>query len=616
MPDYRIKTTTSALALALMAPAALAQDGTISIYTYQTGVDLGSAGVSVDVMDETALEENPEGSVSAKLDSLPGVSITPAGPLGGTVNLRLRGLSGAYAPVYVNGIDVSDPSAPKTEFYWENILPGSITRAEVIRGSQSARFGSNAIAGAVAMQEVRAPQIQGKEASIHLETGSYGTTTLTVGAGVATQRAGIAFQVGSVESKGYSSLEDVANMGDTDGFAGQRLSFDAYVDATDDIRLGLTGFRQRHKAEYDNCKDSSWVSSEDCYNNNISTGLRAYAEISYGAVSHEIDLTRFEISRDDYQDGKLNNASDGKRRSWSYRGSWDTTQDLTLSTGVDGKTESRLPADDEASLNGVFTEALWTPTPGLDLAMSLRRDKHSLFGIFDSSRASVSYQIDGTTVHIMAAKGFRAPSLDELFDTTYGNTNLQPETSKSYELGISQEFTGGARVSATLFRTEITDLIAYFDPDGSAGPIPGKYDQVQGTSRTEGFELTGYFPLGEMAQFEGNYTNTKSSDQKGIQQQRVPQHDLSLSLSGNITQDLSAGLSLQRKMDWAPTYGAGFSKENVDDFTTVSARIAYDFTPGLTGYMRVENLTNTQYQVIPDYQTADRSVYFGINADF
>lgn len=605
MSHARLTATVSMLALTLAAPA-FAQDTltTFSIYTYQTAVDLNATGATVDVITEDELDESPEGSVAATIDALPGVSAYTNGPLGSPSSVRLRGLPDRYTSVLYNGIDITDPSSTQTQFDWANILMDDVTRVEVLRGTQSARFGANAIGGAVAMSGAQAPDTPGTEYSINLEGGSYNTQRAALSMGFATERFGFAISATEARTEGYSAIENAPGYDDKDGYKGKQLSFDTYVDVTDGLRLGLTGFKQEGTSEYDNC---GWPSSADCYSQNDTQGLRGYAEISYGNFAHTIDATKFEITRDYFANGIFQYGGEGERRTMSYRGSWSPSEAYTLSFGLDRKEEDMTGAANDATINGAFIEALWSPNADLDLALSLRRDDHSAFGVFNSGRASASYNLGNTTIRSVLATGFRAPSLNELYGPWGANPNLTPETSRSFDIGVEHAFANGASIGATLFMTEINDLIDY---------VGFGYAQINGTSKTHGVELSALYPLGDMAQIEGTYTHTIARDPNGNQLARMPEHDLSLTLSGDMSDKVSGALTVQHKAGWAPTSGAFFTTKAVEDFTVVNARVGYEFAPGFEAYARVENLFDTDYQVIPDYQTAGRSVYFGINADF
>ena len=90
-------------------------------------------------------------------------------------------------------------------------------------------------------------------------------------------------------------------------------------------------------------------------------------------------------------------------------------------------------------MGGGWVQAIWTPTDPLTLTASVRQDEHSLYGGHTTWRATGSYNFDtGTRLHSSIGTGYRAPSLYELYDPTYGNADLHPETSLSFDFGVEQ----------------------------------------------------------------------------------------------------------------------------------------------------------------------------------
>ena len=167
---HRILSSVSILALTAL-PAA-AQDvmdlDMITVFANQTDTPLSRTGTSVDIIDEDEIADTPSASLSSVISRTPGVTFTqPDGPAGlsysGANYVRLRGLDQKYAPVLLNGIDISDPSATQTSFDWKNTLLGGISRVEVVKGSQSALYGSEAVAGVIATADAdRARRIEGQ----------------------------------------------------------------------------------------------------------------------------------------------------------------------------------------------------------------------------------------------------------------------------------------------------------------------------------------------------------------------------------------------------------------------------------------------------------------------
>lgn len=596
--------TASALALA-SAGGTQAQQivdlGTVTIYAQQVPLDLGRSGATVDVIEKQALDNTGATTAADQLATLPGVSVVSNGGPGTLSDVRVRGLAPYYSPVLYNGIEITDPSSTQTQFNFGNLLPGAVDRAELIRGSQSARFGGGAISGVIALDGAKAPEPGERFLSYSMEVGSYGTRSGTLETGIATDRAGVALGFSSLSIEGFSAVEDA--FPDDDGFDGTQVSLDSYFDLTDTLRVGLSAFRFDGTVEYDNC---GWPASGDCVSDAVSKGLRGYAELMTGAVDHVLDVTAYRIDRENTENG-VASRFEGERDTIGYRGTWFASDRYALSFGADWEREAAPQLGEETTTAGLFAEATWTPRADLDVAVSLRHDDHSSFGGFTSGRAALAWTFaPATTLRAVLSNGFRAPSLNELYGPFGANPDLDPEQSQSFELGLEHGYANGTVVRATAFYTEIDDLIGYTTA----------YTQVPGTSVTQGIEFAGQVPLGSRAMLDGSFTYTDARDANDDPLQRVPRYDLSLTLSGEITQRMTGALSVQHLADWADTFGTGFAPEPVEDFTVVNARLGYDITDAVEAYLRVENLFDTDYQRIPDYQTPGRSVYFGINADF
>ena len=593
----------------------------ITVYANQTDFTLARTGTSVEVLTGEQIEQSPATTLADTLDDLPGVSAVGNGGPGQTTALSIRGLPNRYAPVYVQGIETTDTSAPQAIFNFANVLPGGVTRAEVVKGSQSALYGSEAIAGIVALDLARAPQEPGREGTATLEAGSYGTRSATLTYGIAQDGWGLALSASRFVTDGFSAVE-APGYDEDDGFAATQFGLDGYVDVTPDLRLGLSGFTFNSDGDYD---ANTFGNPEEGTFSTDSYGLRAYAQLQTGAVAHELSFSRYDIDRT-VSSGGFDDGFTSVRDVAAYSGTWQIDPDRSLTFGLDhSREEASFSAatydafwtrngtarnSEEVDNTGVFAEYAMAWTPQLDMVLSLRHDEHSEFGGEWSGRTALSYRAtEALTLRATLAKGYRAPSLYELFDPTYGNTNLDPETSRSYELGADYAFAGGARVGATIFHTEIEDLINY---DFAVGG----YAQVPGTSVSRGVELTGAVPLGARVDLTGSFTYTDARDANDDPLQRVPRYDLALGLDARITDALRAGVTLTHKADFPDTYGIGFAPESVDDFTTVNASVSYEFRNGLQAYLRVENLFDEQYNVVPDYQTSDRAAYFGIRASF
>ncbi|MDZ7708788.1 MAG: TonB-dependent receptor plug domain-containing protein [Roseovarius sp.] len=89
---------------------------------------------------------------------------------------QLRGLPARYVGVRINGIDVTDPSGPQTQFNFGGLTGAGLGRIEVLKGSQSALYGSEAIGGVVDITTWR-PERDGLSGEVRAEAGRYETYT-------------------------------------------------------------------------------------------------------------------------------------------------------------------------------------------------------------------------------------------------------------------------------------------------------------------------------------------------------------------------------------------------------------------------------------------------------
>ena len=166
---------TSCALCALAATPALAQDTVeldmITVLANQTRTALERSGSSVTVISADEVRDAPTTRLSDRLAFEPGISASSAGPLGNNSNLRIRGLGGGYVPVLIDGIDVTDPGGPSRAFDFGPLTTAGIGRVEVLKGSQSARFGLNAVGGVVNIESLR-PTEDGVHGFAEAEAGS------------------------------------------------------------------------------------------------------------------------------------------------------------------------------------------------------------------------------------------------------------------------------------------------------------------------------------------------------------------------------------------------------------------------------------------------------------
>ena len=591
-------------------------------------------GVSLQVVSQEDLQQAGNIQLADYLATLPGLSMTQSGPAGTDATLRIRGAGAGLIGVYVDGILVNDPTTTSGGFGgFSSLTTGSIRRVEVLRGSQSATFGGNAVGGVISITTVDAPRDEdGKQQSFDIEAGSYGRLGASYGLTQKTGALTLSLGLSHTQADGFSSADENAGNTEGDPFSTTRLSFGATYRVNPDVTVGITAFVDDSDYEFDEFAAAPVDGTPgDETGRATLTGIRAFADVNNGIWNHKLNLTYLQTDRAVESrtvgaetaanfGSPFQSSFDGERVTASYVATTEALANQRLSFGIDWREEKaryvNLSAGSATTrTTGAFIENIWSPQDNLDISASLRVDDSSSFGQETTGRIAFSWRAsENTTFRGAVATGYRPPSIDELFGNYpgafpfAGNPDLMPEESLSYELGVEYGFDNGGSLSATLFHLEVDNFIEYqFEvPVSTVRNVPGK-------TVFEGLELAVSYPLGSRATLTGAYTLTDAASADGDRVARVPRHDLSLSIKTEITDRLHADLSVRHVADRPDD---GFPAVAMDDYTVVNANFLYEITESLESNFRIENLFDEQYQQVAGYGTSDRAFYVGLSSRF
>lgn len=597
----------------LIAPSALmAQDvggavielEDIVVFGGLLPTNLDTTGATIDVANSADIQREGA-SATAALDLLPGVSVSANGGLGSSATVRIRGLSGPYVGVRIDGIDVTDPSGPQTAFNFGRLTTGSLDRLAVVKGTQSAVYGSEAIAGVVEVETWR-PEVSGVSGKAQLELGSFETRSANLSFGYLDDRAELALSLGRVTSEGYSARD---TDDENDGFEQSLVNLFAAYQVSDAIRIGFNGFWSEGTAEYDQAATDPRGEIDE-----TRRGVRMFGEVQAGAWTHELSFSRYEIERFD----PVGFTRDflGERDTVAYLAKGDLSSGVSLAFGADWSEERAALDGDayDASNSAVFAEVKATPTDAVELSLTLRYDDYSDFDGQLSGRAALSYRLDeATTVRASLGTGYRAPSLYERFGPYAGSTPLDPEESLSFDLGIEHSYGDRGTVKATVFWAEIDNLIGFGSgPNCLPSQTFGCYIQTDGTTETRGLELSGSYAITDRVRVSGAYTLT-NTENDGERVVRVPRHDLSLALEADVTDRLQVGINMTRVSDTLDGFG---TLTPLDDYTVWDVSARYAITDMASVYGAIDNVGDVSYQTVRGFNAPDRTIRFGVETSF
>lgn len=596
---------TTFLAAPLIAQSAVVKDE-IVVTASALPERVEETPATVTVITRQEIEERAARDVSDVLREVPGLSVARIGSSGHQTTIFTRGANGAHTLVLWNGIEVSPPFfGGSSGFDWGQFSTAGVEQIEVVRGPFSALYGSEAVAGVINVLTVPA------RAGVH--------ASVEGGEGLLNGQAAGSYVRGSLAVSGsFESRRD-------DGFATnddfEQQSANAALRWTTAAQLGV-GLRARYN-RYDlgiptnlDFDLDELVSSPLRRQDGDEWQVAVPIDQTIGNFSYDLVLS--ESRREDL----LEDPGDPFGPFWqttsseSHRGRLVTrTKTAAIGTLVAGAEYEHIAVDDvtnfgpnflgkERTERSLFLEDRYSATIGgsrLELSAGARYDDYETFGSEVSPRVAAAWLAGGNKFHVAYGEAFRAPYLGEMFSPFGGNPNLRAERSRSFEAGFERFFTN-AQVALTLFHDRYRDLIT------NAGFVLANV----GRARARGAEVSAQARVRERVNGGLTYTYTDAENlDTGEALLRRPKHSGSafVSVRQGITQANLVLLRTGERPDILPVLP--FSRTTNEAHTTVDVNVQVDlgrFSP----YVKVENLTDVEYEEVLGYASPSRRVIVGI----
>jgi vitamin B12 transporter len=615
----------------ILAGAAAAPAETIVVTANRAPQPLNRVGQSISVVDRAELDRRQAQAVADVLRTLPGVSIARNGGLGGVTTVFIRGAESDQTVALIDGVKLNDPSTVGGGFNFGNLLVGNIERIEVLRGSQSVLWGSQAIGGVVNMV-TRQPG----EALRFNARGEYGwrnTANLVGNVSGKLGRLSASLGGGWLRSDGISNYSERRGGRERDGYENIGANANLNFAITDAISLDARGWYSRGRFNADGFAPPSF-SFGDVNEENITREIVAYTGLNAALLDGRWkNRLGYALTDTDRRNTALDGApfvtfdGQGRNERLEYQGIVDIASGWQATFGAEQEISryttasfGGAPTSARASIRSVYVQAVATPLAGLTATAGVRHDDHNRFGGATTFGASGVYALaaTGTTLRASYAEGFKAPSLFQLF-SNFGNTQLKPERSAGWDAGVTQSLADGRmELSATWFQRTSTDLIIFIGCPQQTGICTGRpfgtYDSVA-RARARGLELALTMRPSDALtlQVTHGYLDARNTTAGNANQNRRlprrPEH--------------STSLLLDYRWDFGPSTGVtvtnvGRSFENASNsialpgYTLVDLRAAWPVTKELELTARIENLFNAAYETALNFGQPGRAAYVGL----
>lgn len=605
----------------LSAPASDAPEIIVTATGAQTGRD--QTGQAVSLLSAAVLETRQVVSIADLLATVPGLSVTQNGPLGGFSAVRIRGAEGEQTLALIDGVKVNDPSSPGGGFDFGSLLSGTIDRIEVLRGPNSVPWGSQAIGGVVNI--ITARPRDGLSGDARVDYG-YGDATHIVGnlsGGSATLRGSIGG--GWFSQDGISAFK---NGSETDGMRQYATNGRVEIDLTPGVRIDLRGWYAHSRIEQDGSPppDYSFTDTPEVL---LAQQIIGYAGLSAqtGGLANRLAVTLSDINRDSFaapQDAVPQYLNHGRTERLEYRGDWTIN---ARARAVFGAEQEWTRANDGYSVQKThqtsgYAQFLFDPLSSVTLTGGARVDDHPSFGRDTTVSGNVAWRASGTTtIRAAYGEGFKAPTLFQLY-SYYGNAALRAETAKSYDLGVEQRLLDGSvRFSTTVFLRNTRDQVDFISCAGPKTGLcedrpDGTYDNIDAT-RAKGIETTVDIRPTDQINISISHTLLKATDRStGDHLIRRPKHSLSADVDWQSFSGARLGLNVRLASDSMDTDFETFSPTELNGYTLVGLRASLPVGTGLEIFGRIENLFDTRYETVSGYGTYGRNAHAGVRARF
>jgi outer membrane receptor for ferrienterochelin and colicins len=575
----------------------------IVVTSTMTEKNIEEAPGSIEVISEQELIEMNAETVADALEGATSLLVIDAE--GKQKAPRIRGTDPVHSLVLVDGRRL--PPGFKGLVDLEVIPVDMIARIEVLRGPASALYGADALGGVINIITKRPPE----QLSMGV-TGQYGQRTYSdqqdvrgrAYIGNSWDRFGFLLAGGLQEKDGYDRDGVSPNDGDEiflKSIAG-RFSFDI-----NDTHGLLAGFEHVHK----NDVGTRFMQNLDREWDHVDQRTNYFVQYD-GTLSSLFKLMLRANRSDQKNDTTLTPPSTGTTADAADK--TDLDQFEARLTGIIGPHMLTLGTDysdsglEESSgvEHGVknlsfYAQDEYQIFEPLYLVLGIRFDDHSEFGSEWTPRTSLIYSIfDNLRLKASYGMGFRAPSLTELFiasnrsqgKTIYEpNPALDPETSRSYEVGVEGEYKR-FQGRLTCFRNEIDDLIdaVWYKASGS-GNKKVDYYQYQNIAEAtiSGIEFEWGLGLPHGFSLSGNLAYLDTEDENtGLELEGRPDYKASLKLGYNHQ---PSGINTNVRVNYIGEryYASG----NEDNLTLVNCYLSKKLSEKVKLFTGVDNIFNS-----------------------
>ena len=648
---------TSAILLAIPALAAAEEKEIqlepIHVYSaYATPVNQDQTASSVTVLTEKDFLERNATYVSDVLKTVPGVAMGATGGHGAVTSLFLRGAESNHTVVVIDGVKMNPVN---DGFDFGGLTLSNIERIEVLRGEQSALWGSDAIGGVVYIT-TKSGLYKEKPLNIDFDLGFGSHRTRDASATISGYQNGFYYALhgDSHRTTGISVLsKDKFNYRALDGTSiqtGGAIERDGFHRDNGSLRLGYDdnnkGIEVLASHSSQTTKNDTSLFSEatdkDFFRTRETTlKLSGYVGNDQELFKHKTSVSHIKNDYDYVSTSPY--TRDWKKLNANYQLDINFDREGYLKQGISVLGEYQKSHYEAQSSYSTFKEQKLIEKSIATEYRLFTEDDHSLslsgrftdsdnFKNTFTSRIAGAYRLsENVKAHASFGTAVHNPTFTELYgygESTYGtptvwlaNPDLKAEKSRGGELGLLMETTD-KRYSFDL--TYFSRIVDDFIGSEKIAANLSRSKNLEGKTKVKGIEITykGKIADNLISYANYTYTNIKNGESKrganGKTLDRRPKHTVNVGLAYQITEKLGSDVNISYIGKRLDTYWGTYPSKRVEmpSYTLVNLGINYQLLPNLNIYANLNNLFDKKYETAVEYGQDGRNIYVGLKGSF
>lgn len=553
-------------------------------------------------------------------ESLALVSNVATAKSGGLNTLFMRGAHSGATKVLVNGIALNDPISPNGQPIIDSLPFSSIDRIEVVSGAKGTVHGAASQGGVINI--ITNQSVNGLSAGVEYSPDSY-----LANASVASQINTVRLSLNALYEEDDSESV-LVNTSEHDEKKLQSVSFsiENQVDATKKVSAFYTYNNLHQDLDNSTSDDLNYYVSSDQHLGSIEFNWIASSKLSTKGGYTKTSTQRAYSNLPD-------SSTDVNARDAEYKSDIDTffvnsqyriNKNRNIITGLDIVNEQGSFIDNGTSQWGAYQSNQGnedqTRTGVFLQFYNQNRFISSQVGsrleYYGNQKSIMTYSVSlfnlvpviDTHLLVNFRSGYRPGSIYERFNSSYGNNDLKAETSLSTEYAMLKELKF-SDIKLSYFKNYTDNAISFNN-------ATFKYYNSDQKTHAEGWEfsLTSK-PYKALKFIRLDLMSLIAKDAEGNTELRRPEHKATLSFALNLD-PVTLGVSLialGKRVDQDPQT---FQKVSMPSFAYANAKLTYELNNSSNIYLKLYNLTNTQYEITKGYNGRNRQIYLGYEKRF